>query len=312
MIPLDLKDLSDMSPDTDDVLCQLSLMCQQEDRWYTKHDYILEAQKYQQNRNDSQTFHQMELDIDEKARIQMMMWCYQVTDFCGFNHNTVEVAMNYTDRFMMTPQGKNALYDRNLYQLICMTALYTISKVHESKCMSPQILCALSRGLYTEEQFVSMESVMIQAVRWKLNSPTTSTFIDLLLKLIPTSLMPIGHRELIHSHATKLAESLLCNETLLSTKSSVIAYCALMRVLDELSITNGIMAIQLALSVGISSLTEEIMVIQKNLYGYSDRMSPESQKERSFSPGRSFPTLLETESMSLCCLSPTQVSEILL
>lgn len=298
------NDVFDSSSDRYDVLCQLSLMCQQENRWYKKLNYIRRAQQHQDNLTG--TSHHKVLDIDEYSRTQMMTWCYEVADFCHLNHTTVEMAINYMDRFMMTSQGHDALYDRNLYQLVCMTSFYTIAKVHESTCMGPELLRALSHNLYTEDQFISMESVMLNAVKWNVNSPSTTMYIDLLLKLTPTSVIPIEHRELIHKHATNQAECLLRDATLLSTKSSEIAYCSLMIFLQGLYKVNNRISTELALAVGIHSVTDEIRLIHKHWNGRADALLP-LQRQQQFNPQESSPSLSATKTKSCYCLSPNNV-----
>lgn len=249
MFPIHLMFSND---EIEEALNKLSLMCQQEERSYKKIDYFCLEQPSRQ------------FDVDHISRHQMMAWCDQVIDFCQLNHESVELAMNYLDRYVMTEQGREALRDRSLYQLACMTALYTTVKIHEATCMNPEMLCKLSHGLYTEQQFVAMEAKMLQAVQWKVNAPTTKAYIDLLLQLTPTD-VPMEYHDLIRQYASQQAECLLRVSTLIATKASVIAYCSLISVLHSLNFINPTTATLLASSVGIYAATDEIMLIQKHL-----------------------------------------------
>lgn len=299
----------------DDALRQLSLMCKQEELWYSKVDYTRSEKSSSQNK---------ELDIDEYSRCQMMTWCFDVANFCNLNHNTVEMAMNYIDRFMMTSAGHDVLFDRSLYQLVCMTALYTITKVQELRCIDLPLLQSLSRNLYTEKQFATMESVMLNAVHWHINAPTTAMYIDLILKLIPTSVIPICHHEHIRKHAQEQAEYLLLEKRMISTKSSVIAYCSIMSVIDELNCMNDILSTQLPLALNIDSTTAEIKWICRHLYSTmntfssslsSIQISIEQQKEEAYEcypihEKINMTSLLSstTKNMTSSCISPQNVS----
>jgi Cyclin, N-terminal domain len=233
----------------DDVLRQFSLMCQQEERYYHKVNYFQMdslKKKLHHDTNDNNalgsvshhTHHpnskQQLFDIDEYSRQQMMTWCYDVAHYCHFQNTTVEMAMNLMDRFMMTNQGHDALYDRTRYQLVCMTAFYTIAKIHEHKCIDLTLLSSLSQNMYTEQQFVSMESVILHSVHWYVNAPSTTTYIDLMLQLIPTTMLHQCHHEMIYQAATEYAKHLLYEPNLLSIKSSVIAYYSLTHVFQKM------------------------------------------------------------------------------
>lgn len=330
MIPIHHNDDSS-SDDIDDVICQLSLMFQQEERWYSKVDYIHRAQQeHQQQQVESKSssppsptssrHHNKEFDIDEHSRFQMMTWCYDVANFCNLDHNTVEMTMNYIDRFMMTSSAYDALYNRSIYQLVCMTSLYTIAKVHELTCIDLELLCSLSQNLYTDEDFVSMESVMLNAIQWHINSPTTSMYINLLLKLIPTSIIPISHHTRIYKRANEQAEYLLRESKMISTKSSVIAYCSLISVLEEMnsSSTNHsiLLTTQIALAVHIDSITDEMIWIYQHLYGSiktfyssSSKEQPQKHHEGEFYPENETTSLsVTTKGLCISCLSPQHVS----
>merc|ERR1712226_396506 len=86
------------------------------------------------------------------SRKKMVAWCFQVVDFCKFQRETVSIAMNLLDRFMMTSQSQVAKTDVKVYQLAAMTALYTAVKIHEPEVMDPKLISNLSRGVYQPEE----------------------------------------------------------------------------------------------------------------------------------------------------------------
>jgi Cyclin, N-terminal domain len=232
MMPYDAdnNNVVESSTEIEDLLHQLSLMCQQEDQFYGKSDYIRTAKQRQQQQQQQQRQHQASsllsqlshpkvVDVDEIKRSLMVTWCYDVATFSNLNASVVEIAMNIVDRFMATTIGNDVIYDCNVYQLICMTALYTTAKVHETTCIDLKLLQRLSGDLYTDEQFVAIESIMLQALQWRVCPPTTSMYIDLMIQMIPGSILSFEERPRIYKLAIKEAERLMREPSLYTIKS---------------------------------------------------------------------------------------------
>lgn len=93
--------------------------------------------------------------------------------------------MSYLDRYLCTPRGRPSLLKRKEYQLAAMTALYIAIKLHEPLEMETSLLADLSRGCYTEMEFVAMEQVMLAALQWKMNGPTTLQFAQHYMTFLP-------------------------------------------------------------------------------------------------------------------------------
>jgi len=113
----------------------------------------------------------------------MIAWCYQIVDICGFDHESVDIAVSYLDRFLMTKSGMPALHDRKTYQLVAMTCLYVAIKLFEPEVIDPSIVSHLSRGAYTEEDVTDMEMVILSALQWRVQPPTAMAFVRHFLAL---------------------------------------------------------------------------------------------------------------------------------
>ena len=122
-------------------------MCQQEKLAYQKVDPLRGAPLHHEGAADDSSSH-----VDEICRFKMCEWSFQIVDFCKFHRESVDIAMNYLDRFLLTKVGQAALQDRNVYQLVAMTCLYSAIKIHERQALSPAVVSQLSRGVYTAEQ----------------------------------------------------------------------------------------------------------------------------------------------------------------
>jgi hypothetical protein len=96
--------------------------------------------------------------------------------------------MSYLDRYLSTSRGRPSLLKRKEYQLAAMTALYIAIKLHEPLEMETSLLADLSRGCYTEMEFVEMEQIMLTALKWRVNGPTALQFAQHYLTFLPETL----------------------------------------------------------------------------------------------------------------------------
>jgi hypothetical protein len=176
----------------------------------------------------------LHIDIDEICRNKMCEWSYQIVDFCKFNRESVDIAMDYLDRFLLTSYGSSALQDRNIYQLVAMTCLYTAIKVHERHALSPSVVSQLSRSIYTEQQIVQTEVLILHALQWQLHPPTAYSFVRELMSIIPKEYLPSNESiiESIFNVAQKQTEYAISNYRLIETPMSTIAYCAVLNALE--------------------------------------------------------------------------------
>lgn len=174
-------------------------------------------------------------DLD--CREKMTVWCIQVVDFCKFTREAVEITMSILDRFLATTAGGAARMDRNIYQLACMSTLYTVVKIHEAEAMDPKLVSSLSRGAYSSEDIEAMEAKILGAVNWRVNPPTSLAFVRELMNVL-------DHYQIIESETseavTELAqfqtELAVLNSDLITVRASTIAYAALMNSFESLKV----------------------------------------------------------------------------
>jgi len=141
--------------------------------------------------------------IDEQWRFEMVEWCYTVSDYFDMNRDTVAIAMNNFDRFMSIlcddeeNEANTSVDDLEedvvFYQLSAMVCLYTAAKIHEPVAIEPKIISLMSRGVYTEQQVVDTERIILRTIQWRLNPPTPMSFVHNFLSVIPTEI--IGNPE---------------------------------------------------------------------------------------------------------------------
>jgi Cyclin, N-terminal domain/Cyclin, C-terminal domain len=204
---------------TEEVIATLEAMRRQEVKIYRcKKDIYL---------SNSQLSNFLPLDnvpVDESCRSRMIEWCYQVVDFCKFSRETVAIAVNYLDRY--TQCSSETRNDRSLFQLASMTCLYTAIKVHEPQAMEPEALSKLSRGVFSKQEVIDMESKILTALQWQMNPPTAHSFVQLFLEVMPESIIAHAERDAVVELSKFQTELAISDPLFLATNPSTIALAA--------------------------------------------------------------------------------------
>jgi hypothetical protein len=177
----------------------------------------------------------LDTPVDASCRFVMAKWCCEIADFCKYKRETVAVAMNCLDRFMASSVGQQILLDRNLYQLACMTALYSSVKIHEQEAMDPILISSLSRGVHSPKAVEEMEAKMLEAIQWRVNPPTAMSFVRCMMDLVPSNTVGAAEREMV-TEIAKFQVELTLNEYNFATfRASAIAFASLLNSLESLS-----------------------------------------------------------------------------
>jgi hypothetical protein len=208
--------------DPSDVADHIAIMRIQEETTYLVRDYLAESAGIRKHASKP---------VDADCRVKMCEWCYQVVDFCKFRRETVAIGMSYLDRYLCTPKGREALCNRKEYQLAAMTALYIAIKIHEPLEMETSLLADLSRGCYTEMEFVGMEETMLQALRWRVNGPTPLGFVQYFIALLPESVHP-AVAEVLMDYARYQTELAVSEHIFVGVKPSDIALAAVLNAME--------------------------------------------------------------------------------
>mmetsp|Transcript_33613 Transcript_33613/g.62100 ORF Transcript_33613/g.62100 Transcript_33613/m.62100 type:complete len:318 (-) Transcript_33613:33-986(-) len=125
--------------------------------------------------------------VNADCRTKMIDWSSYIVDYCGFDRETVSVAVSFVDRFLSN-QKKTAsavLSDRRQFQLLFMTALHIAVKIREQMQLDAPLLSKLSRGTYSAHEFLSYEQFLLSGLDWRVNDPTIMDFVREFLLLLP-------------------------------------------------------------------------------------------------------------------------------
>jgi len=254
--------------DMEEAVATIVAMRHQEDTGYLSRDFLRQPH-----------LRQLTLDVDADCRTKMAAWSYQVVDFCKFNRESVEIAINYLDRYLLTPAGTRAMQDRSVFQLAAMTSLYTAVKIHEPEAMDPKLVSSLSRGTYSPQDVEKMEQILLQALHWRVNPPTALSFVRMFLDLVPAEVMDEETRTVAYSIIKFQTELAVSEYDFIHVKASVTAYCSLMNSLEVLvePKVSKYVSIILQEAAGICGNDGDIINVQRFLYTSLER-HPEFQQ----------------------------------
>jgi hypothetical protein len=201
----------------------LRAMLHQEETCYTVEDYF---QRLPQETSYG-------LPVDESARQQIGQWCINIMDACSYTRETASMTMSCLDRFVATPEGHQALVDRNEYQLAALTAVYLTVKVHCPQALSPDLVASLSQGSFTREDVETMERRMLHALQWRVNPPTIMDFVRLYLDLVPTDCLDQHARNVVVELAGYQADLSILEFEFATAKPSHVAFASLLNAVES-------------------------------------------------------------------------------
>eukprot|EP00594_Rhizosolenia_setigera_P015988 CAMPEP_0178975644 /NCGR_PEP_ID=MMETSP0789-20121207/23297_1 /TAXON_ID=3005 /ORGANISM="Rhizosolenia setigera, Strain CCMP 1694" /LENGTH=219 /DNA_ID=CAMNT_0020664453 /DNA_START=36 /DNA_END=691 /DNA_ORIENTATION=+ len=117
-----------------------------------------------------------------------------------------------------------------------MTSFYLAIKINDPKEMSMRLLTQISRGLYTSEQFIQMEMQILTCLKWKVNPPTATHFLELFMELLMSSydIHPELHEILSRLNAEQVKKA-VGQYKLISCNPSIIALSAMLNSLEVVS-----------------------------------------------------------------------------
>jgi hypothetical protein len=190
--------------------------------------------------------------ITEDDRTKIVDWCYSLIDLCQLSRESVAMAMNIVDRFMSNPRRppfgngvspsfshQDILHDRNMYQLVAVSALYIAIKMNERVVFSSNELSAICRGIYSRESIEAMERTILHCLSWRVSAPTALQVGSVIFELIiaevleaNVSVMDAERLESIQEELTYQTEIAVRDYQLAVQRPSTIAFMALLNAIE--------------------------------------------------------------------------------
>jgi hypothetical protein len=172
------------------------------------------------------------IQVDYGKRESMPEWAYKVVEFLEFGQETVEIAMNFLDRFLLKGTGSDALACTKLFQLAAMSCLYLSIKCHEEIVLDSKFMANLSQGLFTYEQVEDMELKVLSALGFRVNPPTALAFVREFLEL--TGNVSSEMKSKAYALCEPQVQIAVIDHNFINVKASTIALFALLNSLKVL------------------------------------------------------------------------------
>lgn len=195
-------------------------------------DYRIPCDFFDQLSQEYSPTEREELDlIDADCRSKMVDWAFRIVEYIRLQRETVAIAFSFVDRYIWRSR---ILPDRRRYQLLVMTCLYSAVKMHEPAALDPATMERISRGTYKAKEIENVELLIVQTIGWRLNPSTPMHFVQECLQHLMCQqeeyclVMNDSKRQVLYQLALEQTELALAEHELLTVRSSIIAYCALL------------------------------------------------------------------------------------
>eukprot|EP00980_Cylindrotheca_fusiformis_P007743 scaffold1640_cov101-Cylindrotheca_fusiformis.AAC.10 len=128
-----------------------------------------------------------EIDKYASRRYTIVGWLFEIRQLAQLEEETIEIALSILDRYVATKP--KLVVDAVAYQLAAVTCLYISAKIHEDAFLTLDHIKLLSGNLYTPDDVEKEESLILNAIEWRVNPPTPSAFADEILNVIPSRMI---------------------------------------------------------------------------------------------------------------------------
>lgn len=220
-------------------------------------------------------------EVDEYVswRYAIVGWLFEMRDIAKFEEETIETSLSILDRYVAAKP--ELVLDAEAYHRAAFTSVYITTKIHEEGYLTPDHFKLLSDNMYTIEMIEKEETVILNAINWRVNPPTPSAIADEMLNVIPSKMIPRNQIEelfndqiqqmlyeeyFVTEDDCKLAMAALYNALQLAPEAKKLPKFVELRVLD-------------AAGLGEDD-SAEILRLRALLVGVSDRIEPIPAEEK--------------------------------
>lgn len=130
--------------------------------------------------------------LQPKMRTILIDWLLEVCEVYSLHRETFYLAQDFFDRFMLTQIGIN----KSKLQLIGITALFIAAKLEEIYPPKLYEFAYVTDGACTDDEILSMELIMLKALKWELCPVTIISWLNIYLQICcvekqnPSMLLP--------------------------------------------------------------------------------------------------------------------------
>ncbi|KAM4704939.1 G1/S-specific cyclin-E2 [Rhinophrynus dorsalis] len=117
--------------------------------------------------------------LNPDMRSILLDWLIEVSEVYSLHRETFYLAQDFFDRFMLTQNCVN----KNMLQLIGVTALFIASKLEEIYPPKLHEFAYVTDGACSEEDILQMELIILKALKWELCPVTAISWLNLYLQV---------------------------------------------------------------------------------------------------------------------------------
>lgn len=210
-------------------------------------------------------------------RYAMVEWFMQIVDSFSFQQETVENTLSILDRYVASNLA--LVEDSDAYQRAALTSLYIAVKIHEECCLTPDQIFELSRGEYSNDILAAEEESILNAINWRVNPPTASSFARELIDIIPEELID---REQVFVSFQKQIKHTYYEEYFTTEKASMLAIAGVYNALTTCGCATKLprfVELRLLSALGLAKEDKlDILRIRKLLINISENSEDESEQ----------------------------------
>ena len=218
-----------------ELMDRFQILLTQENTTYRFDDYLSPSYQLQTaHRHGEHTYtkHEATTLSDHKTfwRSKLCAWMYFVVDDNDLSRELVSISTAYMDRYLSKRWSNNC----EDHQLLGMTALYIAIKLHRhnGKCAGVSSFVKLSKGLFKEEDFLTMENNMLETLEWRMHPPTVFAYLDLLILFVPPKACSSFTRKAMFERIKFLLELSATVQFFFAKKPSNVAIAAFIEVME--------------------------------------------------------------------------------
>jgi len=245
--------------------------------------------------------------FNEEWRETISEYLYRFVDCYEIPREMVSISMCYFDRYCATRANRCS---REETHLAAVTSLYLAIKIHNTQKLMIQDLVRLTKGQFGVHEFKTMERDILSALRWRMNPPTPTAFIQHLLDFLPSSQVDPSLINYLYQVSQYLVELSVCDSYFVWHKPSSVAFASILVALEKVCHNDISEAV-------LCTFVEHIAIFAKIHYNCSDvanlrarlrELYSESEEETQ-NYAESTPVVVDSNLSLNSKLSPTSVTE---
>lgn len=170
--------------------------------------------------------------LSSACRLEICLWYFRVADYFEIPRETVSIGISFFDRYSTS---LDELDDDKLL-LVSLASFHLAVKLHESKTLRLCALVQLANNVVSPAQINEEEDIIMRALSWRLNPPTSEGFLYLFMEFMSLNIPP-SEKYIFYSKAQYYTELSACYSRFLNHKPSTMAMASLLMALRNSSLS---------------------------------------------------------------------------